>query len=277
MALDAVRVVRKMRGGAQAHLLQAGDGNFYVVKFRNNPQHPRILVNEMIASVFLEFLGIAAPAVQLIRLSEEFLRENPEAHIQLGARRMEVAPGWHFGSRYPGDPDRLAVYDFLPDALLRKVENMRDYLGILAFDKWMSNADARQSVFFRARLREWTDAPRSHPSRVGFVALMVDHGFVFNGPQWEFTDSAIQGLYFRTMVYESVRGLDDFEPWLSRIENFPETVVDEACRKIPPEWLDGDDEALESILDRLLRRRERVADLIHDCRRGRANPFPNWK
>jgi hypothetical protein len=44
MPLTAVRHVRKMRGGAQAHLLEADDGKWYVVKFRNNPQHRRDLI-----------------------------------------------------------------------------------------------------------------------------------------------------------------------------------------------------------------------------------------
>jgi hypothetical protein len=39
MPIRALRMVRKMRGGAQAHLLECEDGNFYVVKFVNNPQH----------------------------------------------------------------------------------------------------------------------------------------------------------------------------------------------------------------------------------------------
>jgi hypothetical protein len=53
MPLTAVRHVRKMRGGAQAHLLEADDGHWYVVKFRNNPQHRRILVNERLSATLL--------------------------------------------------------------------------------------------------------------------------------------------------------------------------------------------------------------------------------
>ena len=49
MPVQAVRSIRKMRGGAQAHLLLADNGRYYVVKFKNNPQHRRILVNEWIA------------------------------------------------------------------------------------------------------------------------------------------------------------------------------------------------------------------------------------
>lgn len=43
------------------------------------------------------------------------------------------------------------VYDFLADTLMSNVINARDFLGVLAFDKWIGNADARQRVFFRIR------------------------------------------------------------------------------------------------------------------------------
>ena len=59
--------------------------------------------------------------------------------------------------------------------------------------------------------------------------------------------------------------------------HFPEDVVDEACKQIPPQWLNGDEDALEQLLEKLLRRRKRVADLISDCRRAKVNPFPNWR
>ena len=48
-----------MRGGSSAHLLLADDGNRYVVKFRNNPQHPRILINELISYAILQHLRTA--------------------------------------------------------------------------------------------------------------------------------------------------------------------------------------------------------------------------
>ena len=77
MPVDARRLIRKMRGGAQAHLIEAADGHAYVVKFFNNPQHRRILVNEWIASVFLRYLGIAVPEPAIIRVTAEFLEQNP--------------------------------------------------------------------------------------------------------------------------------------------------------------------------------------------------------
>jgi hypothetical protein len=295
MLVQATRLIRKMRGGAQAHLLECDDGCFYVVKFRNNPQHRRILINEWIASVFLNYLQISTPAAAIVNLSPAFLESNPDIYIQLGSRHQAVEPGWHFGSRYPGDPGKIMVYDFLPDALLHKVVNAGEFLGVLAFDKWMSNADARQSIFFRARLHPGPaseshsaqrsgfapQAPRAgfvaQAPRAGFVALMMDHGYVFDGPHWKFPDSPLQGLYFRPSVYQSVQGFDDFQPWLDRLLYFPEEVVDEAQKQIPPEWVDEDAALLQIMLEKLMSRRRRVPDLIRDSRQGRINPFPEWK
>jgi HipA-like protein len=272
MPLTAVRHIRKMRGGAQAHLLEADDGRCYVVKFRNNPQHRRVLVNELLASVFLRYLQIAAPPTTMVQITPDFLTANPEVHLTLGTRRIDVEPGWHFASQYPGDPNRIAVYDFLPDALLGNLANPQDFRAILVFDKWTGNADGRQCIFFRARLLG------NSPDRTatGFVAQMIDHGFAFNGPNWDFPDSPLQGLYARRLVYDGVRSLDDFRPWLDMVANFPEAVMDQAWKQIPPDWLEGEEEALEQMLVRLLERRKRVPQLIEACRSMRTNPFPNW-
>jgi hypothetical protein len=260
-----------MRGGAQAHLLEVDDGHWYVVKFLNNPQHRRILVNELLATAFLEYLKIASPETALIHVSAAFLAANPEIHLTLGSRHIAVEPGWHFGSRYPGDPARTAVYDFLPDALLPKVVNLEDFRAILVFDKWVANADGRQSVFYRAMVR------CGEGGKPGFVARMIDHGFAFNGPNWDFPDSAMQGLYARKLVYESVGSLDDFQPWLDLVTHFPEEVLDRAWKSVPPDWLDGEEDAFDQLLERLQERCKRVPDLIEACRAGRTNPFPNWK
>ena len=76
MPLTARRHIRKMRGGAQAHLVEADDGAFYVVKFQDNPQHRRILVNEWVASIFLKYLQISSAEAAIVRVDEEFLRAN---------------------------------------------------------------------------------------------------------------------------------------------------------------------------------------------------------
>jgi hypothetical protein len=266
-----------MRGGAQAHLLEADDGNWYVVKFRNNPQHHRILINEMLSSVLLDYLKIAAPRAAVVQVSPEFLAANPEIHMQMGSRRIEVTPGWHFGSCFPGDPALSVVYDFLPDALLAQIANPEDFRAVLVFDRWAANADGRQCIFYRAMVREAVANTAARPSRPRLVAQMIDHGYAFNGPHWDFPESALQGLYARRVVYESVRSLDDFQPWLDQVVHFPEEVIDRAWKSLPAEWTAGDDEALERLLEQLYERRGRLPDLITSCRAARTEPFPHWR
>jgi hypothetical protein len=266
-----------MRGGAQAHLIQADDGNCYVVKFSNNPQHPRILVNEWLATAVLAHLRIQTPQAALIECGPDFLASNPDVYIQLGTQRVEPRPGWHYASRYPGDPDRLAVYDFVPDQLLSTTYNLPDFSAVVAVDKWLGNSDSRQAIFFRAQVKEFAPEMDAHPLRKVFVAQMIDHGFVFNGPHWDFQDSPLQGLYFRHQVYDRVVSLDSFEPWLSQIENFPVEALDRAFRAIPPEWVEEGMAELEQLVEKLIQRRGRVRGLIEATKRGTVSPFRNWQ
>jgi hypothetical protein len=274
MPIRARRFLRKMRGGSQAHLLEADDGHCYVVKFVNNPQHRRILVNEWLASVFLRYLQVSTPAVAIIELTPEFLAAEPGVHFAVGPQRLAVEPGLHFGSRYPGHPDAVSVFDFVPDQQLAHCLNRHDFLGALVFDKWVSNADARQAIFYLTRVMAAPGAVVS--SQDGLVTMMVDNGFVFDGPNWRFADSPIQGQYFRPLVYETVRGLESFEPWLTRVLHFPEDILDEARRQIPRPWVD-DGIALDGLLERLWRRRSQVLGLLEACRGARGAAFPNWR
>jgi hypothetical protein len=277
MPVSARHLIRKMRGGAQSHLITGEDGEHYVVKFSNNPQHRRILINEWLANAFLRYLQIHVPQTALIQVSEKFLEQNPDVYFSLGSRRERVVSGLHFGSKMSVNPDKVAVFDFLPEKLLGKVENRVEFLGTLVFDKWAGNADSRQAVFFRARAKTWTPLKGEAPARIGFLAQMIDHGFAFNGPHWEFQDTPLNGLYFRTSVYEEVTSLDSFQPWLDMVTNFPIEVIDAAWKEIPREWLAEDEDALEKLLEGLLKRRPRVGQLIEDVRRKRASAFPNWR
>src|SRR5215216_5013991 len=109
MPINARRHIRKMRGGSQSHLLEGDDGCFYVVKFLNNPQHRRVLINELVSSVFLRYLQIPCPDTAMIAISPEFLKDNPQVSLELGAQSISVETGRHFGSKFPGDPATLAV------------------------------------------------------------------------------------------------------------------------------------------------------------------------
>ncbi len=254
-----------MRGGAQSHLIEVVDGSSYVVKFTNNPQHARILINEWLASTVLRYLGVSTPDTAIVNISPDFIRQNPELHIQLASHREPPACGYHFGSRFAGGTK--AVYDQLPSTLFASVANLRDFCGVLVADKWLGNTDSRQSVFVRIP---------SVNRKLTLRVQMIDNGQAFNGGHWSFGDAPARGPYLDG-VYESVRGLEDFEPWLTLIATFPEVALREAFLQTPISWRGGDTEAaFEVLLDQLMRRRGRVSDLIYACRAHPADPFPKW-
>ncbi len=266
MAKQAVEHVRRLRGGAQSHLLRCDDGDYYVVKFKNNPQGVRILANEMLAGKLARTLGLPVPEQEVVEVSEWLVEHTPDLYIQRGAERVRCTSGFQFGSRFPCDPLRTPVYDFLPDALLPSVANRDSFPGILVFDKWTCNCDSRQLVFHRS----------SKLNSYGYVASMIDQGFCFNANEWNFPDSPMRGLYSRLSVYEKVVGLDSFEPFLGRLEHLTEDFLEEAAASVPPEWYEGKTEELRALIGKLSERRTKVARLIRACRQSARQPFPGW-
>ena len=288
----AVEHVRRMRGGAQAQLMRCDDEAYYIVKFQNNPQHLRILANEMLATRLAARLGLAVPQVEVVEVRPEIIAYTPDLVIQLGLGGKPCAAGKQFGSQFPGHPARLAVHDFLPDEQLRSVRNLSDFLGVLVFDKWTCNTNGRQAIFFREpgsgagdAAPDFTEPGSAAPGyaasgciALGYTAMMIDFGFCFNAGEWDFPDAPLRGLYARQRVYEGVAGMESFEPWLARLENrITERVLGEEAAQIPPEWYGGDWQELERLLERLYRRRERVRELIFSARNSGRDPFPNWK
>jgi HipA-like protein len=287
----AVEQVRRMRGGAQAHLMRCAgaspstpvgsglgsvsspggrsvreSGDYYVVKFQNNPQGARILANELLATRLAARLGLPTPPVAVIEVREELIAHTDDLVMQLGRGRARCQPGLQFGSRYPGSPAENVVYDFLPDEQLREVENLGDFCGMLVFDKWTCNTNGRQAIFFRAA------------GEARYRAQMIDNGFCFNAGEWNFPDAPLRGIYARHGVYEGVRGMEAFEPWLARLEQrIDGAALEAAASEIPPAWYDDKAEALEKMLEHLLRRRTLARELIISAKKSSLQPFPDWK
>jgi len=86
--ISAVQHLRPLRGGAQSHLLRASDGNCYVTKFQNNPQHIRVLANEMLATRLGVALGLPMPQVEVIEVSEWLIEHTGELRIQLAGHSI---------------------------------------------------------------------------------------------------------------------------------------------------------------------------------------------
>jgi len=278
--LRALEQIRRMRGGALSHLMRSSDGHYYVVKFQNNPQHRRILVNELLGTKLAARLGLPTTPVAIVEVSEELIRLTPDLAMEMPRQRIPCQPGLQFGSRYPGDPRRLSLHDFLPDEQLRQVANLHDFAGMLVFDKWTCNTNGRQTLFLQQLGGGHVAADSSageEKTATPYKTLMIDQGFCFNAGEWNFPDAPLRGLYARNRVYEAVTGMESFVPWLDRLEKqMTERSLDEITKQIPPGWYEDDFDAVLHVSEQLLRRRSRVPDLILEAKKSNRQPFPNW-
>jgi hypothetical protein len=264
LAITAVQHVKRMRGGAQSHMMRCSDDHFYVVKFQNNPQHLRVLANELLATRLADKIGLPVPATDVVVVDEWLVEHTPELRVEMTHGTKPCTAGLQFGSRMVVPPMEGLVYDYLPDNLLvEKVRNLGDFAGVLALDKWTCNANGRQCAFWKkSRERK-------------FTVTFIDQGYCFNAGEWTFPDSPLRGVYARNEVYRNVTGWESFRPWLERIEQFDEQALWLCAESVPTEWY-GETGDMEKLVQHLVKRRTRVSELILAFKQSSREPFPNW-
>jgi len=251
----ALEHVQGMRGGSQAQLMRCSDGHYYVVKFRNNPQGTKVLVNELLAHGIACVLGLPIPPCALVDVGQTLIELTTELIVQTPTGRIPCASGVAFGSRWcAGSWD--APFGLPPG----RVENLEDFWGMFLFDLWTHHVDSRQVVF------------RRKPSE-RYQMLMIDNGFCFSTEEWRNHANfrqmcSFQGLSAYTKSKEmcsTERSLALCEPWLSRIENrFSLERLLSLVELIPAEWVQNPKE-WEPLLVALDSRRCLVRELAKDA------------
>jgi hypothetical protein len=250
--------------------MRCSDNNYYIVKFQNNPQGKKVLANELFGALLAKRLDLPVAEPSVVDVSESLIRLTDEM-VFISTRKMSSCqPGLSFGSRYISEYPLDAFTGeecntFLTRDRVARVTNLSDFVGMLVFDRWTSNNDSRQVVFVRnSRDATWK-------------AHMIDQGMCFGGAKWNFPDILRMGVHFSESVYESITGIDEFEPLLDRIEHeIDETVLEQLASQVPPEWYDDDVAALRELVATLNRRRGIVRKLLQTTREDYPRLFPNW-
>jgi len=266
----AVEYVRRLRGGSQPHLLRCSDGQFYIVKFQNNPQGKRILANELLGTKIAERLNLLVSETAIVVVDQRFIKEVPALNIQLARGNVPCHPGTCFGSRFLSAwPARKSPFLFAFDDLAGgkiKVRNLFDFAGMLVFDKWVCNTDRRQIVLSREKRGYF------------YRAFVIDQGACFNGEYWNFPDGPLYGIYRDTGVYSGITGIEAFQPWISKLHSeLSLSALREVASDIPEEWYDGDAKSLAHLLTMLDLRRRDIIRLLENTRDVSPQAFPNWK
>ena len=262
MTIQVTQHVRQVRGKTRAQLMLCDDGHLYVVKFGSSRQHYRQLVAEYIVTQLARWAGLPVPRCSVVDVPRLLIEGTSE--LATDARCADkIEAGLHFGSRCVGWRTG-SLMDMLPEFRLCEVTNLRSFAGALVLDKWCSNTDRRQAVFYR------------RTGGTQYSAYFIDQGDCFGGATWKFLASARDGLFDRPIVYRDITGWDSFEPFMSRFLTIKPEVVWGIAQSVPSAWSDTHDNSLADLIEILLKRRSSIHELI-DCSRA-ANPqlFPHW-
>ena len=257
-------VIRPMRGGSQSHLVEGQDGCFYVVKFANNPQGHRTLINEWIVSALLQRLFISTPHVQVLRLTER-VRDAAQLSFSVGHRQVPIESGLHFGSACPVNPNTTAIFDYLPRNCLRHVVNLGDFARALVIDKWLGNLDSRQAIFARA--------PGSS-RKAAFRAYLIDHGLVLGGSQWELNAGPLAGLCYDQSIYNLLEMPLLCQETIDHVQQISLAEIEQIVRTVPSTWFKEEDRAeLDNLLVQVDRRRTRLRSILASDLKSLAVPI----
>ena len=111
---------------------------------QNNPQHLRVLANEMFATRLGLWLGLPMPRVEVIEVSDWLITNTPDMRVDMGGLAKPCSSGSQLASLHPDI--ETPVFDYLPENLLTQVTNLRDYARCVVLDKWTGIAmDDRRS------------------------------------------------------------------------------------------------------------------------------------
>jgi HipA-like kinase len=253
--VSAVEYVCLMRGRTRPSLLRCNDGKYYVVKFLSRCSQPRALANEMLAGRLAILLGLPVCEPVIVDVPRALNNQVSEAEDSARSASLE------YGSAFPGPLDQMLVTDFLPGRLLTRSSNATEaFLGAFVFDLWTCNSGRREAIFSRPAGNDGSS----------YSVWLIDHDACFNDGNWSLPETRMPSSYAQGAVYRMAKGVDSFEPFLSRIENLRAKEIEGAARSIPTEWCGGNLRGILDLTDQLFHRRKQVRQATVNALRAKA-------
>jgi len=258
------RFIRKLPGGSQPALIEADDGELYVLKFLNNMQGPNLLFNESIGTELYRLAKLPVPRWRRLILTRAFIDQNLFSYMETANGMCEPLPGMCFGSLFLGSMHRK-IYELLPGTFYKRLTNIEDFWLAWLLDACTNHGDNRQALF-PAGLRGT------------FYAVFIDHGHMFGGPEGAMHPHVAASRYLDPRLY-SCADIERVTRLKGVVANLGLDKLWLEAHNLPGEWkspsaLDRLSESLSSlatstiiddILDQLLDLHRRTEDTVRNC------------
>jgi hypothetical protein len=182
--LTAVRYLQPFRqGGSVPALVEADDGELYVLKFHAAAQGRRALIAELIAGEIARELGLRVPELAFIEVAPNFgmgeahpeIRDllNTSVGLNLGLRFLPDSLEFNPLLKPPPAPNEAAAVVWF-DALVTNVDRTLRNVNILLYEKELWLIDHGASLFFH-HSPNWFSQPERALTP---FALVKDHALL---------------------------------------------------------------------------------------------------
>ena len=243
-------------GGSKSQIMVADNKKKYVIKFRNNPQGSKLVVNEMVVNELATLLKLPSPEGVVANLSDEFI-----AAANIGTLDgMMIESGKHFGIEYKEN-----FYKNPPKSLFNKVKNNNTFAGVLILDIWTNNNDRNNDGNYLI-LDEKEE---------GYSFCIIDHGHCFGQPQWTENITDNVGKWDKNYIpelVEDITNMESFDPYLQRLHNIEDKIIEDIVNNIPTVW-DISKNEKNALINYLSAQRNKVEEILELNK----TIFPNWK
>ncbi|MGD0801834.1 MAG: hypothetical protein ABR906_11005 [Terracidiphilus sp.] len=256
-SVQIARYIRILRGGSQPVLVQASDGLFYAVKFKNNLQGANILLNEAAGTELFRACGLASVPWKPLLLTPDFVDKNPDCWMRTPTGVLRPEPGLCFGSRFLG-ASGLRPLEILPGAYFSRVRNRMSFWLARVVDICAQHADNRQALFVEDA-EGWLDA------------FFIDHGHLFGGPKGCAQPDLKASAYLDSRIYADVLS-NELEGFLQLPRTLNTDDLWQLVNALPADWktksaLLGFEQCLNRLANENLLRN--VMDSVVDTERRR--------
>ncbi|MCB0209817.1 MAG: aminotransferase class I and II [Anaerolineae bacterium] len=220
--VSAVRYVTPLReGGSLPAIVEADDGQLYVMKFVGAGQGPKALIAELVAGEIARALQFRVPEIVFVELDAQLGRSEPDPEIQdllqasagrlnLGLRYLPNALDFNMLLKPPPDPDLASAIVWF-DAYVTNVDRTARNVNMLLWEDNLWLIDHGASLYFH---HSWDDYLARSKSP---FALIKDHTLLSFAAKLPESDAILRPQLTKPLL---------------------RTIIDE----IPAEWL-GDEPA----------------------------------
>lgn len=263
--VKAKRALEGIKNGCtRPYYVSCDDGETYAVKFKENPQGVRTLVNEYVCGEIAVLLNLPLAEPVLVDIEDEFIEDygsTIQQHIE-----SNISGGFHFGSKKVRKVTPITSSD-----MLKKANNVHVIPEVILFDQLVCNKDRDRNggnLLFDISNLDIVVIDHTHAFDIGPIWTAIDLKQRI-GESFEAFDNV--GYVYRKLV-PYIKGNNPFHTALAKVKSLEASAIGNIINNIPSDWQVSDIEK-EALFEYIMDRAHRIEEVLPVLK----SAFPNWK